>query len=549
MHNHFIFNQNQFIMKKLLLLSALVMSIFLTAQAGYVIRGIQTYVSSDDLKNYTLTFYKDDGPICAASMYTTSAPGVGKNTIAIIRANTSAAHLFPLVLPNDIPAINNVEVRDFHYDASSDSYVLCGSRQLGNTTNAFVAIINHDFTQMRFFEYQSADMFYSLCFAYQTSPTPVLSDYYVCGTRGSHGVIASIDRVSFQVINFSVTATEWEYHKIIAKYSQQQIVPHFVASGKNPGCTRIGFTTVDSQFNVINNYAWVQQTEPRSHCVVAENVLTENAVILASSYQNIVTLNPVNYPIMTATIRAYRFQFPSGSRYSVQDIATLQLTDATFRISVAGFAINLFSAPLQTRAWHGYMIGLSPTSIMQNNYYYNTSEQYEHYKIRYQKDPNSPIYKEYTGGYFQSAFENCALFGTPLTLFDECDHLYQSSLELESISWGTFSSIQVNVPNTPQSLYSSTLLELLADDYCGTFKGEALTPELVSPAEQEGEIITYYDHITIKDVPQNTNYQIYTITGQLIQTGFATPDISTAQLSKGIYILRLENGKAFKFVK
>ena len=48
---------------------------------------------------------------------------------------------------------------------------------------------------------------------------------------------------------------------------------------------------------------------------------------------------------------------------------------------------------------------------------------------------------------------------------------------------------------------------------------------------------------------QNTHYQIYTITGQLIQTGTANPNISTAQLSKGIYILRLENGKAFKFLK
>jgi len=53
----------------------------------------------------------------------------------------------------------------------------------------------------------------------------------------------------------------------------------------------------------------------------------------------------------------------------------------------------------------------------------------------------------------------------------------------------------------------------------------------------------------IKDIPQNTHYQIYTITGQLISSGVATSNISTAQLGKGIYILRLENGKAFKFVK
>ena len=35
----------------------------------------------------------------------------------------------------------------------------------------------------------------------------------------------------------------------------------------------------------------------------------------------------------------------------------------------------------------------------------------------------------------------------------------------------------------------------------------------------------------------------------LLQTGANGHDISTVQLSKGIYILRLENGKVVKFVK
>ena len=85
-------------------------------------------------------------------------------------------------------------------------------------------------------------------------------------------------------------------------------------------------------------------------------------------------------------------------------------------------------------------------------------------------------------------------------------------------------------------------------DECEFPKG-ATAPELIMPVEYESEITTYYDRITVKDIPINTNYQIYTVTGQLIQAGATTPDISTAQLSKGIYILRLENGKAFKFVK
>jgi len=72
---------------------------------------------------------------------------------------------------------------------------------------------------------------------------------------------------------------------------------------------------------------------------------------------------------------------------------------------------------------------------------------------------------------------------------------------------------------------------------------------MIIVAEDKSEVTTYYDRITVKDTPTNTNYQIYNTIGQLIQTGTTTPDISTANLSNGIYILRFENGKAFKFVK
>jgi len=47
----------------------------------------------------------------------------------------------------------------------------------------------------------------------------------------------------------------------------------------------------------------------------------------------------------------------------------------------------------------------------------------------------------------------------------------------------------------------------------------------------------------------STNYQIYNVFGQLMQYGTTTSGISTAQLPQGVYILRLENGKSFKFVK
>ena len=80
-------------------------------------------------------------------------------------------------------------------------------------------------------------------------------------------------------------------------------------------------------------------------------------------------------------------------------------------------------------------------------------------------------------------------------------------------------------------------------------KGGDPTPELVIPAETETEITAFPDRITIKDAPANTKYQIYNTIGQLIQTGATNPDISTANLNKGVYILRLENGKTVKFVR
>jgi predicted transcriptional regulator len=53
----------------------------------------------------------------------------------------------------------------------------------------------------------------------------------------------------------------------------------------------------------------------------------------------------------------------------------------------------------------------------------------------------------------------------------------------------------------------------------------------------------------LKNISSNTFYQIYNVTGQLVQSGTTNPDISTVKLCKGMYILRLESGKAYKFVK
>jgi len=67
--------------------------------------------------------------------------------------------------------------------------------------------------------------------------------------------------------------------------------------------------------------------------------------------------------------------------------------------------------------------------------------------------------------------------------------------------------------------------------------------------ENEIEIITFPDYIFLNNIKVNTNYQIYNVVGQLVQAGTSNSDISTAKLGKGVYILRLENGKSFKFVK
>ena len=531
-------------MRKQLFLLTLIMSVLFTAQAGYVIRGIpSSSVLYKDLKNYTLAF-RDGAPIAAASMYAASVDGIGKNTIVVIQENTNVAYLFPITdgaVP-DLP--NDVEVRDFHYDQSNNVYVLCGSRRSVLGTNAFVATITGNFSYMEFHEYSGADMFYSIC------NLGASNNYYLCGTRSTRGVIASVIKGTLQLADFYVTDTDWEYHKIIAISSLgTPNTPSFFVSGRNPDCTQVGFTTLNGSFVPINSYVWGQTTDPLSHCVVSEDVSVNNSVILASSNGNTVTLNPVTYS-PSITISAYRFVFPALTVYFVQDIGIIKLTANTFRISVAGFKRGPNNA--QIKAWHGYVNGLSTTINMRNNDYYRPfTGEYEHYKIRYLND-GSLVYKEYTGGYFRSANEMCALFGTPLTITpdDVCDDLYSNYPTYQSpISWSPFFLSTNESPSFSHDPYERTIGNMSVHDYCGIFKGGDPALKSVMSPENESEITTSYDRITLKDIPANTGYQIYNTIGQLISTGVTTPDISTASLSKGVYILRLESGKTFKFVK
>jgi len=531
-------------MKKILFSLTLILSIFSSAQAGYVIRGIQVNEEIDDLKNYTLTI-NNNVPVSAASMYHFLGNGFGRNSIVILYPNSTTPifDLFPVPTADED---FNIEVRDFLYLSSINTYVLCGSRETATYSNAFVATIDGSLTTMRYNEFPEADIFYSVWA--DNSASLAIPDYYVCGKSGNHGFIASVSRINLDITHSYTTFDDqpWEYHKIILKPITSQSLL-FVASGRNPNCTQVGFTTFGLNFSNINSYAWEQNSEPASLCVVCVYIGTTYSVILASSYQATVTLNPVVVAgtIFPAQISAYQFHFVSTeeTKYNVQDIGMLEIPDAfNPRISVVGYIED--ETIFRNIAWHGYVVGLSMASVMNNNIYFGSvNEKFIHYKVR-----GDMLGNELTGGYYQRDDRMCALFGTPLVYAPFCDHRYQSEPVYHQHYWFSFGLY----PNPPsEHIYKPSGQKTTGTvyEYCLPFKGEELEPELVMPKEDESEIVTYYDRITVKDAPISTSYQIYSITGQLLQTGFATPDISTANLSKGFYLLRLENGKAFKFVK
>jgi len=154
----------------------------------------------------------------------------------------------------------------------------------------------------------------------------------------------------------------------------------------------------------------------------------------------------------------------------------------------------------------------------------------------------------YTGGYFQDRRTKGVLFATPL-IASHCDNTYPSTNTPYPYNQVPLPVSTLLFSNHPVHLLLSEEYEMPYYAECLPFKREDPAPELVMPVKDDSEIIIFYDRIIVKDIPANVSYQIYTIHGQLIVSSATTADISTAQLSKGIYILRLENGKAFKFVK
>jgi len=525
-------------MKKLLF-SVLIMSVLFTAQAGFIIRGIDLIWDPDaNFRNYTLTFDGSGNPISVGSVHTTFGTDMGRNSILFVNANTNAATVF---LISNLFGDSNIEVRDCHFFSNENRYVLCGSRQIGlNPSHAFVAVVDGGLSSMQFVEYPDVSIFYSVL-PEMVFSTPMF--YLFCGTKNNHGFIVAIDPIFFQMGMSHETSDPWEFHKIIAKRYGNGSISRLIASGRNPERTLIGFIVINLTGSARPLcYNWYQSTNLASLCVVSDYVLENDKIILASSSRNQLILNPVT---LSSSIQVSEFTIQISSPSvicCVQDIGTIH-DNGTTHISVAGYLDD----GQMHHAWHGSVNGLSGASMNNNNYFGSGNDRYEHYKIRY--NPYQ-LGKEYTGGYFQSDDEMGALFGTPMINAPLCDYRYDSPVPTPTdvvpffFNLGATSSLGWTIDNSIGTPYTMTY-----DYNCGPFKS-APAPEYAMPSpEDESDIIVFQDRITLKDVPSNTNYQIYSVIGQLIQAGTTTPDISTAQLGKGVYILRLEDGKTFKFVR
>jgi hypothetical protein len=379
-------------MKKLFFL-VLILSVLSYVNAGFIIKGISTPGYPYDLKNFTLTL-KNGEPVSAGSMWTTDGGGFEKNSVVVIFPDQySYAIYFPLTFgPNET---FDIEVRDFHY--YDDQYVLCGSRKTEFGGRAFVAHIDGGLNYMDYVEYTEADRFYSICI-----PNPIF-DYYVAGSSGTYGVVGSVSRTNLQLNNLYRTDNEWVCHKIIATPANST-TPRFIASGRDPACTRVGYCMFSPLF-VGNTYVWPQLSEQDALCVVCRHASEGNMVVLSSSYRGSVTLYPVTITAIP-TISAYQYSLSivsSYTRFCVRDIGMNEAIDVPNpAVSVVGYMTHNASSSTY-QAWYG-VTGITILAPMNHKNYSLGNGQYEHHKIKYL--PNGNIY---TGGYFQDAFTMRAL--------------------------------------------------------------------------------------------------------------------------------------------
>jgi len=139
-----------------------------------------------------------------------------------------------------------------------------------------------------------------------------------------------------------------------------------------------------------------------------------------------------------------------------------------------------------------------------------------------------------------------ALFGSPLKAIDDCDIPYTSSIPTyPSIALYSFGISGQNVPQKNINFPFTTTHPMDYHYNCDILKRD----EAQFVSEDEIGIVTLSDLIKVTNLTATSDYQIYNVLGQLMQAGITSSDISTTQLPKGVYILRLENGKTFKFVK
>jgi len=532
-------------MKKTLFIFILITSILSNLTAGYRIRGIDaTTLDYDNLKNYTLCFDGTGTPIAAATMHETNATSIGKNCIVIINANDQSSTVFPIPITTQ-PITLDIEVRDFQ-KIGQDFFVICGSIIIDNQTSAFAAILDATFSTMQFSYYQGVKIFHSLLperFLNPNPGVPVSYELYFCGTNvNNHGVICTIDflQSNFPITRYYETSDTWEFHKIISKIISDG-TKKLVVSGRDMNTHRVGFALFAPYATPNRCNYWSQNTDAASLFVVSDYVNMNNMVVFASSYANTATLYTANISLLS--IREYPFIIASPPAICcVQDVRTIYENNNT-RISVAGY----LQYGQMHQAWHGFVNGLSGGSMRINNFFGTIDDQYEYYKIRYNHSSQD---KEFIGGNYISNDATGVLFGTPLENPAPCDFTYYSlvpsPLTINSLTFNIYPALN---PTEASNTQNHVPFELTYMDFCNPFKG-GVSPEFsILPPENETEITNFYDRITVKDIPTGTNYQIFSITGQLIQTGTTNPDISTANLSKGMYILRLETGKVLKFVK
>jgi hypothetical protein len=528
-------------MKKTSIFLILFLTFLLTANAGYMIRSVSALVPANEIKNFTLSFDSRGNPIAAGSMYSSlvGPPNTECNSIVIVHANTNQAQIFPIVLGTETyPEDYHIEVKDFHYVRATNSYILCGIRGADSSfqSYAFVATIDASLSTMYFKESHDASIYYSIWGNFESEPTP---QYYACGRYLNTGTIVQIDPTTLAITAVISTGDLNEYHKIIGKWNTW-VNPRgwtLIASGRgfDSEGTIVGFTMTETNifFTPRYSYYWRQCSEPLSLCAITDDLINDNHIILATSCPDVgVNLNHIDILQLQGT--TYTTLRGGRQRHIIQDI-----TSNKEGVSLAGYFFRLN----EIRAWYGHLPSSTGLSTVTNNDFFAQGRTFINYKAKYDNTG-----KVYTGGYFEDYLNLGVLFSSPQEP-SKCDNIYTDESETSKMVFNPFGVRDMRMAPTEPTRIPGKEYILPFVEICPDFTKEGNKPDFAEKDEKESKIATNFDYISLKDYPSGTNYQLYSITGQLIQTGITKPNISIANLNKGIYFLRLENGDVHKFIK